>query len=851
MTSDALPLLSIRGVGKTYAQPVLAEIDLQLFGGEVLALTGENGAGKSTLSKIVGGLERPGAGSLELLGRPYAPASRREAEALGVRMVMQELNLLPTLSVAENLFLHDLPRRAGWIDRRRLRAAAREAMAQVGLEAIDPDTLVGDLGIGHQQMVEIARNLIGDCRLLILDEPTAMLTAREVDMLFEQVERLRERGVAIVYISHRLEELARISQRIAVLRDGRLVCVEPIERYDADQLVTLMVGRELGERFDLGPRQIGAPLLRVERLSRRGKVHEVSFEVRAGEIFGISGLIGSGRTELLRLIYGADRADGGQVLLGDPPQRLSLRSPADSVRQGVALITEDRKGEGLLLDQSISANLALGNLPALARHGVIDRRREEALARRQVEALRVRCADTAQAVGELSGGNQQKVVIGRWLERDCQVLLFDEPTRGIDVGAKFDIYALLAELTRRGKGAGGGVQRPARADADLRSHRRALGGTYGGHLRARRLDPGRAAGGGLRRLQETRRAAGDVVNTQRKEPEMSDPTSSATAAAAPTLRRGNYFGLGTYLGLAGALLAMIALFSALSSHFLSYGTFLAIANQIPDLVVLAVGMTFILIVGGIDLSVGSVLALAASAVSLATLGWGWGVLPAAMLGMACATLAGCVTGSITVAWRIPSFIVSLGVLEMARGLAYQMTDSRTAYIGDAYAWLSNPLAFGISPAFVIALLVMFAAQAVLTRTVFGRYLIGIGTNEEAVRLAGVNPKPYKIAVFALMGLLAGLAALFQISRLEAADPNAGVGLELQVIAAVVIGGTSLMGGRGSVVSTFFGVLIISVLAAGLAQIGASEPTKRIITGAVIVVAVVLDTYRSHRARRQG
>ncbi|HEK2705880.1 TPA: sugar ABC transporter ATP-binding protein [Pseudomonas aeruginosa] len=451
MSSDALPMLSIRGVGKTYAQPVLAEIDLQLFGGEVLALTGENGAGKSTLSKIVGGLERPGAGSLELLGRPYAPGSRREAEALGVRMVMQELNLLPTLSVAENLFLHDLPRRAGWIDRRRLRAAAREAMAQVGLEAIDPDTLVGDLGIGHQQMVEIARNLIGDCRLLILDEPTAMLTAREVDMLFEQVERLRERGVAIVYISHRLEELARISQRIAVLRDGRLVCVEPIERYDADQLVTLMVGRELGERFDLGPRQIGAPLLRVERLSRRGKVHEVSFEVRAGEIFGISGLIGSGRTELLRLIYGADRADGGQVLLGDPPQRLSLRSPADSVRQGVALITEDRKGEGLLLDQSISANLALGNLPALARHGVIDRRREEALARRQVEALRVRCADTAQAVGELSGGNQQKVVIGRWLERDCQVLLFDEPTRGIDVGAKFDIYALLAELTRRGK----------------------------------------------------------------------------------------------------------------------------------------------------------------------------------------------------------------------------------------------------------------------------------------------------------------------------------------------------------------------------------------------------------------
>ncbi|MCQ9423281.1 ABC transporter permease [Pseudomonas sp. LJDD11] len=329
-------------------------------------------------------------------------------------------------------------------------------------------------------------------------------------------------------------------------------------------------------------------------------------------------------------------------------------------------------------------------------------------------------------------------------------------------------------------------------------------------------------------------------------------SSTDTSATSLAARRGaHYFGLGTYLGLAGALLAMVVLFSLLSEHFLSYQTFSTLANQIPDLMVLAVGMTLVLIIGGIDLSVGSVLALAASAVSVAILGWGWSVVPAALLGMACATLAGAVTGSITVAWRIPSFIVSLGVLEMARGLAYQMTNSRTAYIGDAFAWFSNPIAFGVAPSFLIALSVIFVAQAVLTRTVFGRYLIGIGTNEEAVRLAGINPKPYKIMVFALMGLLAGLAALFQISRLEAADPNAGAGLELQVIAAVVIGGTSLMGGRGSIISTFFGVLIISVLAAGLAQIGASEPTKRIITGAVIVIAVVLDTYRSHRAKRQG
>jgi ribose transport system permease protein len=311
---------------------------------------------------------------------------------------------------------------------------------------------------------------------------------------------------------------------------------------------------------------------------------------------------------------------------------------------------------------------------------------------------------------------------------------------------------------------------------------------------------------------------------------------------------GTRLGISNYLGLAGALAAMIALFSVLSTHFLTYDTFSTIANQIPDLVVMSVGMTFVLIIASIDLSVGSVLALGASVVSVAALKWHWPALPSALLGVGAAALTGAITGLVTVAWRIPSFIVSLGVLEAARGLAYQMTSSRTAYIGDAFDFLSDPIAFGISPAFLIAVAVMIIAHLVLTRTIFGRYLVGIGTNEEAVRLAGVNPRPYKVIVFALMGALSGLAALFQISRLEAADPNAGAGVELQVIAAVVIGGTSLMGGRGSVISTFFGVLIISVLAAGLAQIGANEPTKRIITGGVIVVAVVLDTYRSRRKR---
>lgn len=304
-------------------------------------------------------------------------------------------------------------------------------------------------------------------------------------------------------------------------------------------------------------------------------------------------------------------------------------------------------------------------------------------------------------------------------------------------------------------------------------------------------------------------------------------------------------GLSSYIGLIGALLAMIVLFSCISTHFLSMNTFSTIANQIPDLVVMSVGMTFILIIAGIDLSVGSLLALSAAVVSVTYLNFQWTPWLAALSGVALAALVGALTGFITVAWRIPAFIVSLGVLEMARGVAYQLTDSRTAYIGSIYSYIADPIFFGVSPSFIIAIAVIIVGHLVLTRTVFGRHLIGIGTNEEAVRLSGINPGPYKIAVFAVMGGLSGLASLFQVARLEAADPNSGVGMELQVIAAVVIGGTSLMGGRGSIICTFLGALIISVLAAGLAQVGASEPTKRFITGAVIIVAVVLDTYRSH------
>lgn len=328
---------------------------------------------------------------------------------------------------------------------------------------------------------------------------------------------------------------------------------------------------------------------------------------------------------------------------------------------------------------------------------------------------------------------------------------------------------------------------------------------------------------------------------------MNPPAQSPAAAApAPTTRplRGQ---LGTYLGLAAVLIGMVVLFSSLSEYFFTAETFITIANEVPALTVMAVGMTFVLIIAGIDLSVGSVLALSAAVAAAAILQWKLAVPAAAALGLATGLLCGAVTGAVSVAWRLPSFIVSLGMLEAVRGGAYLVTDSRTQYVGDAIAGLAAPWIGGVSSAFVLAVAIVIVGHLVLTRTVFGRHVVGIGTNEEAMRLAGIDPRPIRIAVFAVTGLLAGLGGLMQSARLEAADPNAGAGIELQVIAAVVIGGTSLMGGRGSVINTFFGVLIIAVLEAGLAQVGASEPAKRIITGAVIVAAVIIDTVRQRRA----
>jgi len=440
------------GINKSFpGVQALSAVDFDLREGEVHALVGENGAGKSTLVHIVAGLQSPDSGQMVLDERRYLPNDKADAETRGIKMVMQELNLISTLSVAENIFIEKLPSRFGFVDYKRLNHAAMEVMERVGLDEVSPDVPVRLLGVGQQQMVEIAAGLCRRCRILALDEPTASLTDREIELLFGQIRRLKAEGVGIIYISHRIEEVIGIADRVTILRDGRVVSTRPTSEVSVEGVIRMMVGRDLEHEHLRHGSEPGPVALRAVGLTVGEKVRDVSFDVRRGEILGVAGLMGSGRTETMRAVFGADRVDRGQIYLYEATEPVDIRQPRDAVRNGIALLTEDRKEQGLLLPLAVRENISLTRLGDVNRLGWMDLSKERSVAGRYIDGLSVRCSSAEQTVSELSGGNQQKVVIAKWMYRDCDILIFDEPTRGIDVGAKFEIYHMLAELAAKGK----------------------------------------------------------------------------------------------------------------------------------------------------------------------------------------------------------------------------------------------------------------------------------------------------------------------------------------------------------------------------------------------------------------
>ncbi|MFI9503765.1 sugar ABC transporter ATP-binding protein [Nocardia sp. NPDC052566] len=440
-------LLRIEGIRKVFPGVVALDgVDFDLRRGEVHVLLGENGAGKSTLIKTLSGAHRPDDGRILFDGTEVRIDGAQDAERLGIATIYQEFNLVPDLTVAENIFLGRQPRRFGMIDRKRMEADAAALLEQVGV-AVSPRAQVRELGIARLQMVEIAKALSLRARVLIMDEPTAVLTSEEVETLFAIVRRLRADGVGIVFITHHLEEIAALGDRVTVIRDGRSVGQVPASTTQ-DELVRLMVGRSIDQQYPRERTDAGPPLLAVDKLTRAGVFHEVSFRVRAGEVVGVAGLVGAGRTEVARAIFGADPYDQGTVQVSG--RELRRHDVVAAVGAGMGLVPEDRKGQGLVLDASVEANLGLATLRSATRAGLVDGAAQHRAAARMAAQLGVRMAGLGQQVRTLSGGNQQKVVIGKWLLADTKVLILDEPTRGIDVGAKVEIYQLINALTAAG-----------------------------------------------------------------------------------------------------------------------------------------------------------------------------------------------------------------------------------------------------------------------------------------------------------------------------------------------------------------------------------------------------------------
>ncbi len=443
------PILEMRKISKAFGGvQALREVSFSCRKGKVHALVGENGAGKSTLIKILAGAHQADSGEIVFKGRRYAGFSAREAMATGISIIYQELNLVQLMTVAENIFLGREPCNPfGVIDARRMMKESAELLGRLGVQ-LSPSARIGDLTVASQQMVEIAKALSQNADLIVMDEPSAILAGQELDSLFATIRSLAAEGVTIIYISHRLNEIFEIADDVTILKDGEVVGAQPIGQVTRARLIQMMVGRPLEEIFPRRSRPRGAPLLTATNVTTERLPRPASLTLYEGEILGLAGMVGAGRTEVARALFGADALRSGEIRLKDAPIR--PRGPKDAVAAGLAMAPEDRKNEGLFLDQSIRSNMTLASLNKLTRFGVIQRGRETATIERAKRELSIAMASPELEAQYLSGGNQQKVVLAKWLETSPSVIIFDEPTRGVDVGAKFEIYALMRKLAERG-----------------------------------------------------------------------------------------------------------------------------------------------------------------------------------------------------------------------------------------------------------------------------------------------------------------------------------------------------------------------------------------------------------------
>jgi ABC-type sugar transport system ATPase subunit/ribose/xylose/arabinose/galactoside ABC-type transport system permease subunit len=820
----------------------LLDVSLTLRPGQIHALLGENGAGKSTLINILGGVLRPDAGAIHIGDRPVHFADARAARRHGIAVVHQEVDLFPDLSVAENIGLEQgLPRTwLGTVRWNKLRRRASYALQMVG-EDLSPAAPAGGLSPAQRQMVLVAAALSENARVLILDEPTSSLSAFEAAVLFEHLRRCRAAGSAILYVSHRLEEIGLLADEVTVLRDGRHIWTGPIGQADRGRLIDLMVGREgvvrgawCVVREELAPRATHhaprCPLFACRHLSAAdGTFTDISLEVAGGEILGLYGLIGAGRSEWAQGVFGLKPLAAGEVLLDG--KAIAPSGPGAMARAGIAYVPEDRLRQGLCRGLSVTANVVLATLRRLARGPWISSRQESRQSRAIVSRLGVRYHSLGQAAGTLSGGNQQKIVLGRWLGCEPRVLLLDEPTRGVDVAAKEEIHALIRGLAREGRA----IILISSDLPEVLAQSQRVGvfraGRLAGFFDPRTTTAAEVAAAALPESQARDEEPGEAMNVGHSLRECPSPRGARGPHSATRHTR--------ELALLLILLALLVFLQWRQGEVLTPATWRTITGDGALLAFPALGVALVILAGGIDISLGALMALCAG---VAAVLWrdGWPAPLALAAAAAVGGLGGLLNAGLSLAGRVHPIVITLGTMSLFRGLAQQVIGGVIQIPGPERQWLFAGV-FGVPVLVLLGAGLALAVWLLLTQTITGRELYAVGGNAAAARRVGIHPGRVWLRAFALQGVLVGMAGFLALAKLGTVQDTDFDEFTLNAIAAGVVGGVAITGGRGSAWGVVLGCLLLAALAQASVLLGVATTWQRTLTGGVLVLAVTLDT----------
>lgn len=829
------PLIEMRSIVKKFpGVTALNGVSFSLRAGEIHALLGENGSGKSTLIKILSGVYAADEGEIFFEGRPVDCKNPMEAQKLGVATIHQEINLIPNMDVASNMYLNwePLGRSGRLIDFPSMYRKTREVLEGMGVE-LDPKMQVSRLSTAEKQLVEIAKAMAREMRVLVLDEPTAALPAHEVEILFTIIGHLKRQGIGIIYVSHRLEEIERLADRVTIIRDGNLIVTRDQKDLTIDEIIKLMVGREVKKIQRAHTCASDQEVLRVEGFSYRETFRDINLSLRRGEVLGIAGLVGSGRSELASALGGALRSSGGRILLKDRESKIS--SSVEALKNGIGFLPSERKAEGLATLLTVKDNIVSASLGILSSFGVLLPSTAGREAQKYISKLKIKVPGMDEKVENLSGGNQQKVVLAKVLARGSDILVFDEPTRGIDVGTRREIYNLLDELAQGGDSI---ILSSSDLPELLQTCDRILA-MYKGEIVAEFSHD-------VSQEEVLRAVLGQANKTKQsmepdKCPKADDKESNKSKKEKPGPRLGGR--ASQALGVPLFALAMIVFFAMNNEGFSSGMNIFNLSRQLSILLLVSAGQTFALITRGLDMSMGAVMAITSMVAAAVGLGSG-SLFLGIVAGLLVAFVFGCISGTMIAGLKADDFIVTLGIMYVARGSALLVNDGQPIFgFPSWFSYLSDGKVGPVPFVVILALVCAGVCQILLTKTRFGRHIAAIGGNIDGARIAGVNVSFTMGSGYVISAVLAGIAGLVMAARFFSAQPNMGATSHLEAIAAAVIGGISLAGGRGDIVGVVSGVLVIGILSNGMNIMQISAHAQLVVMGVVLILALIIDRIR--------